>query len=204
LRSVFRLIVILLFILISEQSFCQQQAQNDTIPERAIKKEFPLKGYVFPNYEFSQNPNGLGGSAVIALVLIYKNKYRIGGFASAYIDDHTERLIFPNAFDLIYGHSGFSVGYQLYDKDQLSAYFDLKTSFGQAIWEDAETSFNFSNDKFTFINPTVGIEYQILKFLAMSVELGFRKINGLELRGLEASDFDGITLNGGIKIGLFQ
>lgn len=80
--------------------------EEDSIPVITWQK-FKIQPYFAANYEVAPTPEGLYESFGGEIGLIYDNHWIAGVFGLVYQGEYTQRLVFPNDFELEYQHGGF-------------------------------------------------------------------------------------------------
>lgn len=168
-----------------------------TEPER--KLGFWLAAYVEPpgNASLSGYNAGAGAS------FVYKRRYHVGVYGLVYMGDYQSRLIFPNRFSFHYAHFGVWTGARVPVKDFLFLTGDLKVGEGKVFWERADNFYNMFEDYVLFVNPTIGADIVLFKYLAVHAGVGYRHVEGMNVPQFGDENFSGLSVNLMIKLGWF-
>lgn len=160
--------------------------------------------YVSGLFEISNSPDNYLESLSVEGGFIWKNRLIVGAFATAFQASVTQKVIFPNDYELFYNHGGFLIGYRTDKKGIFDFRLVQKVSFGEMAWKNIETDKFFLSDRFVILNPTVGIDVNLSRYVKLAGSLGYRKILDLSLAQISQQDFDGITFRLGLSLGLFN
>lgn len=160
--------------------------------------------YVSGKFELSNSPDGYLESLSIEGGFIWKNHLIVGTFATSFQAPISKKVIFPNDFELTYKHGGFLIGYRTDYKKIIDFRLIQKVSFGEMAWKKSETGEYFLADKFTIINPSVGLGINLSRYAKLIGSLGYRKVIDLSLAQAPEESFDGMTFQLGISFGLFN
>ncbi len=160
---------------------------------------FWLAAFAEPSSVSKASGTNLG----IGLSFVFKQQYHIGAYGNVFQGEYTERLIFPNEFSMKYGHAGLWTGYKTHLKKVIDFTGDIKLGQGKVFWERTDNFYNMFEDYALFIQPSVGIDWKILSFVALHTEVGYQQVKGLSIPELSDKDFSGMTFNFMIKVGLF-
>lgn len=177
--------------------------EEDSIPVITWQK-FKIQPYFAATYEVAPTPEGLYESLGGEIGFIYNNHWIAGAFGLVYQGEYTQRLVFPNDFELEYQHGGFFLGYTTDSEKRIDLSFVQKVSFGDVLWQYQVDDRDFIKDDIVFINPTIGADFNLASFIKLNLSLGYRKGFGLDLAGLKDDDFDGFTGSVNVKFGRFN
>ncbi len=222
LKSSERIIISFLFFVISFSTFSQEKNNlQDSIPVASdsvvIKKDsigFNFKeAFLFTNYNWgaylgitsSASPNPEGVENVISLLGGMQYKFLIleVGLYS-YQGNYSHRLIFPNEFRINYLYGSGAVGLRFINNRWIELSSLLTVGNGDMLWERSSNFENLFSDKFWIIKPEIRLEITPAKFTRVITGVGYQYMQGLELSQLENSDFSGLFIQIGLKIGYYQ
>jgi hypothetical protein len=136
--------------------------------------------------------------------VLINDRISFGTFISVMTDEVYFPLIFPNGFDLEMVHGGIHAGYLWPVTDAFSAGVDGRLGFGEMEVGYAESGFDVFSTRFTSINPSLTLDYQVLRYAKLTAAFGYRFISGYDFNTDEFTDFNGSTFRIGLKIGLFK
>lgn len=154
--------------------------------------------------EWSPTPGGSLEPSVRLSAGVTVRGVSLGGYVSAYQGDYKRFLIFPNEFALLYGHFGGFVSYELRKLSFANILIQLNMGTGDAVWENASTFEDLFRDKFLIVHPEIGFEIVPLPLLRVKTSVGYRTMRGLELPQIANSDFSGLVLSIGVRVGLYK
>ena len=160
---------------------------------------FWLAGYFEPAYAKEIPGLNLGGGASI----VYLEQFYAGFYGVVFLGDFESRLIFPNQFSLNYSHAGLWAGYKTRMDRNFQFIADLKTGEGKIFWERNDNYYNMFEDYALFIIPSLGADLELLQFMALHAEIGYRSVHGMDIPQFSDADFSGINVLFMLKIGLF-
>ena len=203
------ILVVVALMVVFGQAMAQQSAtpgDSLSVDSLHVEKEvlprkygFWLAAYLEPVYLKHAD----GANLALGLSFVSNEQYHIGFYGNAFRGQFSERLIFPNEFSMRYGHAGIWLGYKTDLEKPFDFTADLKVGEGKVFWERTDNFYNMFEDFALFINPTVGVDYKVLKFVALHTEIGYRAVRGLDLPEVTDADFSGLSVNFMIKVGLF-
>ena len=113
-------------------------------------------------------------------------------------------VIFPNTFELKYRYGGVDLGYQLNQKSWMSVIAKVGYYRGDMVWRNQEDGQNFLRDEFSLVKLGLMGELAKMKYIKPSLSAGYQKMNGLNLARVASSDFSGLFIVAGIRIGYFN
>lgn len=180
--------------------------QVDTDREvEIVRKPLKIQGYVGGVYEQAPVSSLYTNSLGIQGALLLKEHWQLGFYSVNFrSDQYRKQLIFPNFFQMNYKHGGFLLGYRTYMNKPYEISIESKVSFGEVKWKRVESGKTFLVDRFSMFHMQAGIDYLVTNFLVLHVFSGYRKMNGLNITGLAAQDFNGFYWGGMLKIGMFR
>jgi len=174
--------------------------------------QYKVQPYVNGALEISNSPDSYLESYTIEGGIIFKNNWMIGAQFTSLSADIQRMVIFPNNFSLSYMHGGFHVGYRTHLRKFFDVMFLQKVSFGEMYWEPLAPEILETlvpqeillASRFTMIQPTIGIDLNLSRYLKFHGNLGYRFVSGLDLAEAPAEDFSGPVFQLGLKVGLFN
>ena len=113
-------------------------------------------------------------------------------------------VVFPNVFELEYAFGGPFIGFELYDSESWSLDLYGSYQFGDMIWEDQETQVDFLRDEFSLITFGGIVDFDNFRYAKPYVMVGYQTVNNLDLTLVENSDFSGIFLSFGVRVGFYN
>ena len=199
-------ICLLLFTLfLGVEGFVQQAVgQANSKDSVAVDRLSPkVTGYVGAYFELANTGGDVAPSFGIEGNLLFLQHYHIGVYAANQNSNYRKTVIFPNEFQLKYGHAGLVAGYRTHRLKLLDYTGMVRLGFGEMFWENVETFENIYESNFTVINPMVGTEVNLGRFLKVNLGLGYRFFTGIDLPELSNSDLNSFTFTGTLKAGWF-
>lgn len=163
------------------------------------KVGFWLAGYFEPSYAKEIPGLNFGAGASI----VYMEQFYVGFYGLVFLGDYESRLIFPNRFSFNYSHAGLWAGYKTRMARNFQFTADLKAGEGKIFWERNDNHYSMFEDYALFITPSVGVDLELLQFMALHGEVGYRSVYGMDIPKFSDSDFSGINVLFMLKIGLF-
>lgn len=139
---------------------------------------------------------GLGGGLCFGRALYF------GGYVEG-LATEINRDVFVRYYgrnqevDLEFGHVGLWLGVSPLPHAVVHPTLNCKIGWGAATWaleelEDVEDwEDEFDHDEVFVLQPQLGAEVNVFRWMRFSVEAGYRFVNGLELAPLESNDLDG-------------
>ncbi len=138
---------------------------------------------------------GIGGQYQNWMIGFYR--YDFQGTTKSFV-------VFPNSFELKYRYAGVYIGYQFYQNDLLNVSIGGSYNKGDAVWRSLEDGQDFLRDEFDLVKVGLRIEIGKIRYLKPHATIGYQKMNGLDLANVEESDFSGLFIAAGIRIGYFN
>lgn len=163
------------------------------------KVGFWLAGFSEPSYAKEIPGLNFGAGASV----VYMERFYAGFYGVVFLGNYESRLIFPNRFSFNYSHAGLWAGYKTRMDRNFQFTADLKTGEGKIFWERNDNHYNMFEDYALFFIPSVGVDLELLKFLALHGAVGYRSVHGLDIPQFSNADFSGINVLFMIKVGLF-
>jgi len=220
--SLERFIISFVFFLIAFSTFSQEKyylqdstpvASDSTIIKKdSIQFNFE-EAFLFTDYSWgvyvgitsSTSPNPGGFENVISFLggLQYKFLLIEAGLYS-YQGNYSKRLIFPNEFRINYLYGSGALGFRFINSRWVELSSLLTVGNGDMLWERSTNFENLFSDKFWIIKPEIRLEITPTKFTRIFTGVGYQSMQGLELSQLENSDFSGVFIQIGLKLGYYQ
>ncbi len=127
-----------------------------------------------------------------------------GAYTAVFDGNVKELLIFPNEFKLIYAHGGAYLGRRLWKSRFFQTDAVLNWGKGNMLWERTDNFADFQEDRFTTLEAELIFSYKPIMPVQFYASVGYRSFQGLKLTQVEQSDFEGVTINMGFRLGLFR
>lgn len=198
-----RYLFLLLLLLIGGVSYGQQGYDIDTASYVWLKKN-RVNFYLQPYFEQSPVLDETAGNVGLSWGLMVNDRFTAGSFVSVKVDNTYLPLVFPNSFRLNMVHGGIQLGYLSPVSDRMSVGVDMRASMGEMEVRFWETFEDLSSARFSILQPGIISEYQLFRFARVYLSASYRLMQGLELNGVRQDDFNGITWQVGMKLGLFK
>lgn len=201
-------VVVIMLVAIGHVAAQRPTTSSDTLTvdslhiEREIlprKYGFWLAAFVEPAYPADAD----GANLALGISFVANEQFHVGIYGNAFRGQFNSRLIFPNDFAMRYGHAGVWLGYKTNLDKPVDFTVDLRVGEGKVFWERTDTFYNMFEDYALFVNPAVGVDFRVLKFVALHGEVGYRLVRGLDLPEMSNADFSGLSINFMVKVGLF-
>lgn len=167
-------------------------------------KQSRINPYVTAELERTSLLNQSVSNMALSWGVLINDRISFGTFVSVMTDEVYFPLIFPNGFDLEMVYGGVHAGYMWPVSDAFSAGVDGRLGFGEMEVEYAESGFDIFSTRFTSVNPSLTIDYQVLRYTKLTAAFGYRFISGYDFNTDEFTDFNGSTFRIGLKLGLFK
>lgn len=199
--------VILLTILFASCAALAQETEKDTLqtetePKKGLWQEVTSL-YVGLGTEAAPAPEGTAPSLQLQFGAEFK-KFHFGFVFSDYDGNYEQRLIFPNQFSLLYRHGGAYLGRRIWSSNLFRINGLIQWSHGDVVWQRVSTREGVFRDKMTLWQPTLQLEVNPEFLVAGYINVGYRQMTGLDLPQLSTDDFSGLTVQFGIRLGLFR
>ncbi|MFT4833588.1 MAG: hypothetical protein ACI8WP_000342 [Flavobacteriaceae bacterium] len=191
------------------------QAATDSIPDEVVEapklqndsllklKKLPIGIYGEYSAELAPGPERFYYANEIAIGLSY-GILSLGIFQNDFKDTYQQKLVFPNSFSLVYRYGGLNLGLRYLTIGNFESSLKLAYGKGDFIWYKNETGETFLRDKFSMIAGEIRVTYRPIKPIRIFVKGTYRRMNELDLDGLESSEFDGLGFGIGLSIGLYN
>lgn len=204
-----RYLYLFVIVFLGYSSLAQSQEQVevneiDTASYIWVKKKTRLNPYVAFELDRTSLLEQNVSNVSLSWGMLFNDRISFGTFISIMTDDVFFPLIFPNGFDLEMVHGGIHGGYLWPVSDALYAGVDGRLGFGEMEVGYAESGFAVFSTRFTSINPSLTLDYQLLRYAKLTASFGYRFIGGYDLNTDELTDFNGSTFRVGLKVGLFK
>ena len=128
----------------------------------------------------------------------------IGAYGQGYADlDGWNWQGNDNSID--FAHGGLWLGYTPYQTRAIHPFSSVKLGWGAVDIQDID-NFDPTIDDFDqvwVIQPDLGLELNVFRFMRLSGTVGYRWVNDVELNGLSNGDFRGWTAGLSLRIGWF-
>lgn len=131
-------------------------------------------------------------------------KWMIGFYRYDFQGTTRSFVVFPNTFELKYRYAGLYIGYQFYQSSLLNVYLGGSYNKGDAVWRSLADGQNFLRDEFDLVKIGLNIEMGKIRYIKPHVSMGYQKMSNLTLANLDESDFSGLFVAAGIRIGYFN
>lgn len=113
-------------------------------------------------------------------------------------------VIFPNTFELKYRYGGANIAYQFYQKKWLNLIVSGGYYKGDMVWRNMEDGQDLLRDEFDLIKLGLRGEIGKFRYIKPHVSFGYQKMKNLNLSMVNESDFSGLFIAAGIRIGYFN
>lgn len=191
----------LMILCFSYNTYCQ----SDSTLVQEEKSNWLPSGYIAGVYENSSVSPVRTPSFGVQAALLIKGHWQLGLYATRYsANNYQEQLIFPNYAQMNYKHGGMVLGYRTQLQKKYEFSLETKLGLGETKWQHVDSGNAFLADKFRAMQVQICLDYMVANFLAFSPNLGYRKVTGLDITGLESDDFNGLYYGFMIKIGRFK
>lgn len=185
---------VFLFVIIAMAAF-QAQAQDQTLLARSSRIGFFVSPYLEMGPLNQPWETSVGGGAG----LILGNGF-IGFYGAAGAD--YGQLLQENEIDRIdLAHGGLWIGYNPVQHWLAHPYTTLR--FGTGVVNIETNGYNDFVDHVSVLNPELGVELNLTKFLRIAGTAGYRWVNGVSSPGLTNGDFTGWTGALTLRLGYF-
>lgn len=139
----------------------------------------------------------------LGAVVIWREKFYLGGYGVAFTGEYDRRLIFPNEFRMKYSHAGVWLGYKTAPERPYQLTAEMRVGEGKIFWERLDNFYNVFEDYALFVQPAVGVDVKLIKYAAVHADLGYRLVRGVDLPGMSDDGLSGLAVNLMLKVGLF-
>lgn len=204
-----RYLCILLILLVSTASRAQSVATDerhelDTTSYVWVSKKLRVNPYVTAEFERTSMLEQQVSNLSVHWGVLLNDRVFLGSFISVMVDEVYFPLIFPNGFNLEMVHGGLHAGYLWPVTNAFNAGLEARLGFGEMEVHYAESGLDVFSSRFSSVNPSIVLDYQVLRYLKVTGALGYRILRGYDFNTDELADFDGSTLRIGLKLGLFK
>lgn len=125
------------------------------------------------------------------------NRYDFHGTIESFV-------VFPNTFELKYRYAGITLGYRLVKHDWYKIFAGFSYNRGDMVWRNQEDGQDFLRDEFNMIKLGLNAEFSNFKYARPYISAGYQKMQDLNISRLEESNFSGLFIAAGIRIGYFN
>jgi len=181
----------------------EQVDELDTASYLWLKK-VRINPYITAELERASLLDNQASNLALSWGVLVNDRFSAGTFISVMTSDIGFPLIFPNGFDLDLVHGGLHLSYLWPVTKSLSAGVDSRFGFGEMEISYAESGTDVFSTRFTSVNPSIVVDYQVGRFVKLTAGLGYRLLNGYDFNTDELADLDGTTMRFGLKLGLFK
>ena len=167
-----------------------------------IKTGFMLE----PGFEYSRLGNADVASFQLRGGVVFNSRLSIGGYYAASVNElRPSDFILPGYY-LDYRAGGGFVEYTLFSGKLVHATFPLMIGYAE-IQADDDFDSDFpdlsAETNFLLIQPGARLELNINKFIRLNAGISYRYAGSFSYFGINQTDFNGLTGNLGLKIGIF-
>lgn len=196
-------VLCVLFLVLSLSMSAQE---IDTLQSDSII-EVPPANYVgvFADIGFHYSPHLLRNNYTATPGLWIKyNRWSVGFTQTLFLGKLETFLIFPNVFELDYGHAGAHLGFEVAQSDWIR--LDVTTSYrwGDMIWVEKESQTNFLRDEFKMMTFSAVVSLDRIRFFKPYCTVGYQQMRDLDLARVTNDDFSGLFFGLGIRMGYFN
>ncbi|WP_436515551.1 hypothetical protein [Ekhidna sp. To15] len=131
-------------------------------------------------------------------------KWMIGFYRYDFQGTSQSLVVFPNSFELKYRYAGVYLGYQFYQNELLNVSAGGSYNKGDAVWRSLEDGQDFLRDEFDLIKMRLKVEIGKIRYIKPHASIGYQKMRNLNLANLNESNFSGLFVAAGIRIGYFN
>ncbi len=191
------------------------QAANDSIPEEVVEapktqndfllklKKMPIGIYGEYSAELAPGPDRLYYANEMSIGISY-GILSVSVFQNDFKDTYEQKLVFPNSFSLGYRYGGLNLGLRYVTIRNFESSLKFAYGKGDFIWSKKETDETFLRDKFSMLAGEIRVTYRPIKPIGIFAKGTYRRMNELDLDGLERREFDGFGVGVGLSIGLYN
>lgn len=142
----------------------------------------------------------LGGWVSSGLAI---KRWQGGVFISTYEEDYREIIIFPNEFEMNYLYGGYFLSYRFIQNRWFQSNLTAAYGRGDVLWERSTTFENYYRDAFSMYHLMLDLEATPIRFIRPIAQLGYRKMSPISMPLISASDFSGLSIIFGVRIGFY-
>ena len=179
---------------------------QDSIIQKAVKEPNPrlmnLGAYMQVGRLFAPSPGGLQQNIWIAGGVFIK-RFQLGAFIAPYDDTYLGVIIFPAEFSLNYLYGGGYLGYTILQNKLVDFSATAAVGQGDLIWETTTSFENYFRDEFTMTHIILDIELVPVRFVRPIIQVGYRHMSEIDIPKTSASDFTGLTVAAGLRVGYY-
>jgi hypothetical protein len=197
-----RLLVSVFLCALLNVAVAQGEAANtaDSL-ERPAKEKFQV--YVGISYLGQQFVETMASFVNFSGGIIYNNHFEARISYGAIVDDFKKQIIFPTTFSYQQNNLSLMLQYSFFES-RIRPVAGLSINYGQASWlPQGDVKDIYTDNIFTY-GTYAGLSWAINRAVTLQTDVGYSKIQKLELVGLEETDFNGFRFEIQLKFGIFR
>jgi hypothetical protein len=173
---------------------------SDSI-ETAPREKFQV--YAGVSYLGQQFVETMASFVNVSVGVIYNNHLEARISYGTIIDDFKKQIIFPTTFSYQQDNFALQVQYAFFES-KIRPIAGVELKYGQASWLPQGDIEDVYTDNILTYGAYAGASWAINKSMTFQTDIGYNRIQELELVGLEEDDFNGFRFEIQLKFGIFR
>jgi len=159
--------------------------------------------YGVAQIKLSPHLGGYNAASALGLGIQY-DKWSLSVIRQEFIGNIEAFVVFPNVFELKYQYLGPTVGFEFQGNEVVSSQLVFSHQWGDMTWVNLETNEDFVRDRFSISSIGIDIDIDKFRYAKPYLNIGYQRMNNLELERVNNEDFSGFFVVFGIRAGYFN